>query len=88
MANVHILRLESVTPIGRYLSRSDAEPATYAVHVDLATALLYREAEYRAMYLSGAYPNPGPHANSPFPSLRRHLRSRGQSLVPAGRSRK
>lgn len=66
MANLHILRPASVTPIGHYVARSDAAPAGYVVQVDLATALLYRESEYRAMYLSGSHPNPGPHADSPF----------------------
>jgi hypothetical protein len=66
MANVRILLPESVTPIGVYLDRSAAAPTAYAAQVDLATALLYREDEYRGMYLYGLHPSPGPHPDSPF----------------------
>lgn len=65
---MHLLRPESITPIGLYLERRRQAPDSFAVQLEFATVLLYREREYRAMYqarwFSGAIPAPA--ADSPF----------------------
>ncbi len=49
MSVIHVLRPESVTPIGRYLDRARASAGDHDCWLDLACLLLYREREYRAM---------------------------------------
>jgi hypothetical protein len=65
---VHILRPDSVTPIARYLDRREQNGDSFAVQLEFATVLLYREREYRVMnqsrWLTGTLPAPSP--DSPF----------------------
>lgn len=65
---IQLLRPESLTPIAIYLDRSAAAPASFQPQFDLTAALLDREREYQAMYLSlSATPvDPRPRDDSPF----------------------
>jgi hypothetical protein len=49
---VHVLRAESITPIGIYLDRSRENPVDFECQLELAVVLLYREREYRAIHSS------------------------------------
>jgi hypothetical protein len=64
---VHILRPESITPIALYLDRRRQYPESLDAQIEFASVLLYREREYRTMYLSGlAARKPVPSPDSPF----------------------
>jgi hypothetical protein len=67
---MHLLRPESITPIGLYLERHRQHPDSFEAQLDFATVLLYREREYRVMnqsrWLRGDTPPPAPAADSPF----------------------
>ena len=47
---IHLLRRESVTPIGLYVARRDEEPDSFDRQLEFGAVLLYREREYRSMY--------------------------------------
>lgn len=68
MGKVYLLRPESITPIARHLERRDRNPDSFAIQLEFAVALLYREREYRAMHqvswFSGTVPAPS--AENPF----------------------
>ena len=64
---VHILRPESITPIGTYLDRRRQHPESLDAQLEFATVLLYRDREYRGMYASGwREKKPAPSSDSPF----------------------
>jgi hypothetical protein len=64
---IHVLRPESITPIGRYLMRRRSDGSCDR-QVEYACVLLYREREYRAFYSSSWRPEhlPAPHPEGPF----------------------
>lgn len=70
---VHLLRPKSITPIARYLQRRNQNPDSFAIQLEFAIALLYREREYRAMHRAGWF-----RGTVPAPSA---LRSRTTCLV-------
>jgi len=64
---IHILRPESITPIGTYLDRRRQHPESLDAQIEFASVLLYRDREYRGMYLSGLTKTiPAPSPDSPF----------------------
>ena len=64
---VHILRPESITPIGTYLDRRRQHPESFDAQIEFACVLLYRDREYRGMYASGwREKKPAPSSDSPF----------------------
>jgi hypothetical protein len=66
---IHILRAESITPIGLYIERHRTSPESYQPQLEFASVLLYREREYRAMNNSNWFfhrKKPAPSVDSPF----------------------
>jgi hypothetical protein len=66
---IHLLRRESITPIGLYIARRDEKPESFDRQLEFGTVLLYREREYRSMHNSawfGRRERPAPSADSPF----------------------
>ena len=66
---IHLLRRESVTPIGLYVARRDEEPESFDRQLEFAAVLLYREREYRSMYRSDwavRHKRPAVSPDSPF----------------------
>jgi hypothetical protein len=64
---IHILRPQSITPIGRYVDHRRATPGDAEVQLAFACVLLYREREYRAFYSSTWRPDRLPAAGEHGP---------------------
>src|SRR5688500_5997904 len=62
---IHILRPESITPIGLYLDRRRQHPESLDPQIGFACVLLYREREYRA-WSHWPQKKPAPSPDSPF----------------------
>lgn len=64
---IHILRPQSITPIGRYIDHRRGAPGDADVQLAFASVLLYREREYRAFHGSSWRPDHLPAAGEDGP---------------------